>query len=69
MGGSMPGDGEISKARRWRERAEECRSAADGIKDETSRRQMMGVAESYDRMAVLADQRENAAKNRKVPPG
>jgi hypothetical protein len=30
---------------------------------------MMGVAESYERMAVLAEQRENAEKNRKVPPG
>jgi hypothetical protein len=56
--------GDSSKAKLWRERAEECRSAADGIKDEVSRRQMMGVAESYERMAVLADQRANAAKDK-----
>jgi hypothetical protein len=56
--------GDSSKAKLWRARAEECRSAADGIKDEVSRRQMMGVAESYERMAVLADQRANSAKDK-----
>jgi hypothetical protein len=61
----MSGDKESGKAKLWRERAEECRSAADGIKDEAARRQMLGVAQSYDRMAVLADQRANAEKARK----
>jgi hypothetical protein len=61
----MPDIGESNKGKLWRERAEECRSAADGIKDETSRRQMMGVAESYERMAMMADQRANAEKARK----
>jgi hypothetical protein len=35
-------------------------AAADGIRDEDSRRQMLSVAESYDRMAA---QRENATKD------
>jgi hypothetical protein len=66
---SMPENGDSNKAKLWRERAEECRSAADGIKDEVSRRQMIGVAESYERMADLADQRANAGKDRKHSPG
>jgi len=65
----MSVDGDSGKAKRWRERAEECRSAADGIKDEDSRRQMLGVADSYDRMAMLADQRAAAATNGKSPTG
>jgi hypothetical protein len=65
----MSADRDRSKAKLWRERAEECRSVADGIKDETSRRQMMGVADSYDRMATLADERADAAQDRKPPIG
>jgi hypothetical protein len=63
----MSDEGESSKAKRWRERAEQCRSAAEGIKDEASRRQMLSVAESYDRMAMLAEQREKTEKSRKPP--
>jgi hypothetical protein len=63
----MSGDRESSKAKLWRLRAEECRSAADGIKDEASRRKMLGVAESYERMAVLADERATAVKSRNSP--
>jgi hypothetical protein len=59
---AMPGESETSQGKRWRERAEECRSTAEGIKDDNSRRQLSGVAESYDRMAILADQRENAQR-------
>jgi hypothetical protein len=60
----MADDPESKDGKRWRERAEECRSATDGIRDEASRRQMIGVAESYERMAVLADKRANTARNR-----
>jgi hypothetical protein len=63
----MSGDGESSDGKHWRERAEECRSAADGIKDETSRRQLIGVAESYERMAELADRRADARKGHHHP--
>jgi hypothetical protein len=63
----MDGDRESTKGKRWRTRAEECRSAADGIRDEESRRQMIAVAESYERMAERADLRAIAAKDRVAP--
>jgi hypothetical protein len=41
----------------WRARAAEARALAEGMRDEEARRLMLGIAESYDRLAVRAGQR------------
>jgi len=45
----------ITRAERWRARAEECRSLADCFTDQTCRRQLTELAEGYDRMAAAAE--------------
>lgn len=52
--------------RRWRLRAEECRTAADNMTSDRSRRNLLVTAESYDRMAENAEQRLAGA--RESPP-
>jgi hypothetical protein len=42
---------------RWRLRAEECRTAAEQMKDATARGELMGVAQSYEKMANGAEAR------------
>jgi hypothetical protein len=42
---------------RWRLRAEECRTAAEQMKDATARGELMGVADSYDKLAASAEAR------------
>ena len=46
-----------SDIRRWRLRAEECRAAAEQMKDPLARGDLLGVAESYDKMAAAAEVR------------
>jgi hypothetical protein len=43
------------RARRWRLRAEECRTLADNITNEASRSTLLGVADGYDRLAALSE--------------
>jgi hypothetical protein len=42
-------------ARYWRDRAEESRAMADGMRDPEARRVMLNIAASYDWMAELAE--------------
>ena len=42
----------------WRERAEEARARADEMRARDSRAMMTMIAETYDRMAMLAEMRE-----------
>ena len=42
---------------RWRLRAEECRAAAEQMKDPLARGDLLGVAESYEKMAAVAEAR------------
>ena len=51
---------------RWRLRAEECRTAAEQMKDATARGELMGVAESYDKLAASAEARLKVAANSEV---
>ena len=44
---------------RWRSRAEECRTAAENMKDATARSELLGVAQSYERLAAAAEARLN----------
>lgn len=49
----MDHDSEL--AFRYRQRAEEVRTIADGTKDAKMRKILLGVAEDYDRMAKTMD--------------
>jgi len=42
----------------WRERAEEARARADEMRDRDTRAMIVMIAETYDRIATLAEMRE-----------
>ena len=44
-------------AKHWRFRAEEMRAAAEAMNDEMCRAMALRIAEDYERLAVLAEQR------------
>jgi hypothetical protein len=46
------------RAKGWRQRAEEIRTAADSIRDKTAKRQLMDTASGYERMAEHAEARD-----------
>ncbi len=46
----------------WRARAEETRVLAESMKDEASRRVMLGIAEDFERMADRAEERVQRRK-------
>ena len=48
---------------RWRLRAEECRMAAEQMKDATARGELIGVADSYEKLAASAEARLKVAAN------
>jgi hypothetical protein len=45
----------LTRAERWRARAEECRTRADCFTDQTLRGQLTQLARDYDQMAVAAE--------------
>jgi hypothetical protein len=45
----------MTRAQRWRARAEECRTLADYFTNPTCREQLTRLAESHERMAVAAE--------------
>jgi hypothetical protein len=45
----------VTRAERWKARAEECRTLADCFTDPTCRGQLRRLAQSYDRMAIAAE--------------
>ena len=45
----------IHSPTRWRERAEEARTTAEGLSSEEARQHMRSCAESYDKLAELAE--------------
>lgn len=47
---------------RWRARAEQTRLTAKGISDVHSKKVMLGIAESYDRLARRAELRTDVGK-------
>ena len=51
----MPFTASIHEPKRWRERAEEARAVAESLSNPQARQHMLACAESYDRLAVLAE--------------
>jgi hypothetical protein len=45
----------VNDPKHWRERAEETRVLAEDLTDAVARRQMMEVADAYERMAARAE--------------
>ncbi len=52
-----PDPDRFTDPRHWRDKAEEARRKAEEMVDETARRMMLAVADQYDRLAKLAEQR------------
>ena len=47
----------LNNVRHWRERAEEARAVAGQLNNPEAKRVMLGIAEGYERMAKLAEER------------
>ena len=45
----------LTRAERWKARAEECRTLADSSSDPICRAQLTRLAQTYDQMAVAAE--------------
>jgi hypothetical protein len=53
----------LDNVRHWRDRAEEARMHVEQMTDPEARRMMLDIADSYDKLAKRAEQRQsNAAK-------
>jgi acetone carboxylase gamma subunit len=51
-------DDDIATAKKYRKRAEEIRTIADGMLDSNSRNILLSISKDYDRMAVSLDRIE-----------
>jgi ABC-type phosphate/phosphonate transport system substrate-binding protein len=47
----------VNDPKHWRDRAEETRTLADQMSDETSKQMMLRIAADYERLAERAEQR------------
>jgi hypothetical protein len=54
--------GLANNVRYWRARAEEARTIAETLADETSREIMLNIAKDYERMARRAEERQAAQR-------
>jgi hypothetical protein len=52
----------LNDAKHWRDRAEEARTVADGLRDPETKRLMMGIAENYERLALRAEVRKKGSE-------
>ena len=59
-------NGQMWNSARFRARAEECRTLADGFRDKETRAIMLRIAEDYDRMADRMDTREGPSTLRQL---
>jgi hypothetical protein len=52
----------LDRPERWRDRARESRYLANAMPDAESRRMMLDIADSYDRLARRADERARISR-------
>ncbi|SEP49079.1 hypothetical protein SAMN02990966_07197 [Rhodospirillales bacterium URHD0017] len=55
-------DAELTKSSYWRERAEEARTRADGLREPEAKAALVNVAAMYEAMANRAEERERASR-------
>jgi hypothetical protein len=59
-------DAELAGSSYWRQRAEEARTRADGLRDPETRATLLNVAATYDAMADRAEERERVSRGLNV---
>ena len=60
----MSTDIELNSPAHWRKRAEETRRLADNLADPTAKQTVMGIAESYEQLAIMAEKRALANRTK-----
>jgi hypothetical protein len=63
----MLDDPNLERARRWRLKAEECRTVADQLKNRMAQASIRRLAETYDRLADRCERRVTVAETPKKP--
>lgn len=64
-----PMDDALKRAKRYRLRAEECRTAADGMRHQLNRATLLRIAGDYDLLADSTERRAQGVRDRKTPTG
>jgi hypothetical protein len=62
-------DDALKRAKVYRRRAEEARTAADGMRHQTNRATLLRIADDYDLMAQGIKQRSRGVRDRKKLAG
>jgi hypothetical protein len=62
-------DSTLEQIRRWRMKAEELRTGAEGFADTSSRQYLLNAAETYEALAKAAEARLERRKERKPEAG
>jgi hypothetical protein len=69
IGRSDPASEALKRARRWRAKAEECRTAADSMETEAARRWFLLLARSYEALAEHAEKEAHQQSDKERETG